>query len=100
MAVTASTNSGQMTAAGDLYIHSSGKPIRVVKIIIVKQTAGTVTLKDASDTVVMVPQVGNGNMAQFEFGGDGWLVNGIEYDAVSAGSAVVYVFHRPVEVQR
>jgi hypothetical protein len=90
MAVTSSKGSWIMTAAADVALAASGTSIKVNSVIIVKATAGTVTLKDDAGNVLLTTHsLADLSMTQIPMYGIELM--GIEYDAVSAGTAVVTV---------
>lgn len=86
MAVTAFRNGYTMTAATDALpnVHRS-----ILKIMIVKTTAGTCTFTDGTNTVLVSDTIADGGFANIEMGG--WVCPKLTYSAVSAGSAVVTV---------
>jgi len=68
-----------------------GGDILVNKVIIVKATAGTVTLQDGGAvTLLLTASLADASMTQIDFGGI--RVSGLKYSATSAGTAVVYVY--------
>lgn len=76
-----------MDAAGDAV---TGR-LSIAKIIVVKATAGTVTFKDSTGTVILLTgALADTSMTQIDF--PPWISDGFEYDAVSAGTAIVYVY--------
>jgi len=89
MAVTAFSNGFSMTAAADTLPTGTH---RIIKIHIVKQTNGTVQLKDSAGVVTLLTGVLSDTLGyDFDFASP-WVADGLEYDAVSAGTAIVYVY--------
>jgi len=96
MAVTKFEGGWKLTAVGDTCTTSSGDAFRLCKIIIQKATAGTVTFKDADGVVFLLTNsLGDASETQYEFRGV-VVSSGFEYDAVSAGTAVVWVYHQGI----
>lgn len=96
MAVTRFEGGWSLTAAGDTASVGGNINFRLYTVVIVKGTNGTVTLKDGKGNVMLLTSTLNdATHTQFTFGGIG--VSGVEYDAVSAGTAVVYVYGTPSE---
>jgi hypothetical protein len=93
MAVTTFSGGASLASVGDSISPAKTEGgIRIGRVFIEKATAGTVTLKDGSGTVFHITEsIGDGAVLRLDFGG--WLTNGFEYDAVSAGTAVVRVFY-------
>jgi hypothetical protein len=84
-----------MTQPGDVVpadVHGTTVgDIIVKKIIIEKTTNGFVVLKDGSGVNIHVTEtITGGQRKEMDF--KNWRTNGVEYDAVSAGSAIVRVF--------
>lgn len=91
MAVARFHGGWSLSAAGDTATDASGNDIRVESVIIVKATAGTVTLKDGAGTVCLLTgALADTSTTAINLGG--MVTSGLEYDAVSAGTAVVYVY--------
>jgi hypothetical protein len=91
MAVTKHEAGWTLTAAADVASDAGGHPIRVNGVIIVKATAGTVTLKDGDGAVVLLTH-SLADLSMTQIGLYGRIFSSFEYDAVSAGTAIVYVF--------
>ena len=72
---------------------AGGYSIKVNVVTIVKTTTGTVVLKDDTGAVLFTTgSLSDGSMTHFPMYGIEMM--GLEYDAVSAGSAVVTVLGR------
>ena len=91
MAVTRVDCGWTLTAAGDIAAGTvAGERIRVLSVVIVKATAGTVTFKDGrAVTILLTGALADTSTTQIDFGGI--ELTGLEYDAVSAGTATVLV---------
>ena len=91
MAIAKFHGGWSLSAAGDTAVDAGGYDIQVETVVIVKATAGTVTLKDGAGTVCLL----TGSLADLSttvIPMGGLVSSGLEYDAVSAGTAVVYVY--------
>lgn len=96
MAVTPFEGGWALAAAADVALDLGGRKIKVDRVVIVKQTAGTVTLKDGNGAIVLLTGVLADTLGHpFELG---ITCTSLEYDAVSAGSAIVYVYGKGVRV--
>ncbi len=91
MAVTIFENAFELVAAGDTALPRTGYAgIEISAIHIIKTTAGDVTLKDGAGNAILYTLADNENFIMHFPGG--WIVSGLEFDAISGGSAVVIVF--------
>jgi hypothetical protein len=97
MAVTKFEGGWSLALAGDTATSAGGHNISVDRVLVTKTTNGTVTFRDGDATLLFTTgTLNNGTTTEFDFGGA--EMSGFEYDAVSAGSAVVTVFgsDRPI----
>src|SRR5262245_35470836 len=91
MAVTRLATGYVMTAVGDRVTEK----ISILMVAIEKITTGTVTFRDgAGNTIHVTESITGGAVLRIPW--EGWATDGFEYDATSAGSAIVRILTAPL----
>lgn len=92
MAVTRFDGCIELTAANDVASPRTGYAGIVINALhIIKSTAGDVTIRDSQDNDILYTLADNENFI-LTFPNGGWKVGSLEYQAVSAGTAVIVIF--------